>query len=64
MWILAKSHCIGIIKGLWQYEEGSTSDLAELTEDAPGQNVDTVIEERKKGNSSSEVMGITRSNES
>ena len=59
---VAKVYCIGIIRGLWMYEEGSSSDFSGWVEDAPGEYVDTVIEEWKKGNPSSEdiadVMSI------
>jgi len=50
----AKAYCIGIIRGLWMYEEDSTSDFAGLVEDAPSEYVDTVIDEWKKGNPPSE----------
>jgi hypothetical protein len=61
----AKAHCIGIIRGLRQYEKESSSDFADWVEDAPGEYVDTVIEEWKKGNPPdediAEVMGIADS---
>ena len=61
---VAKAHCIGIVRGLWQYEEGSSSDFAGWVEDAPGEYIDTVVEEWKKGNPSSEdiaeVMSFAR----
>ena len=64
----AKAYCLGIIKGLWMYKEESTSDLSEWLEDAPGDYVDTVVEEWKKGNPSDEdiadVMNIARSDRS
>jgi hypothetical protein len=60
----AKANCIGIVRGLWKYEKGSFSDFAGWVEDAPGEYVDTVVEEWKKGNPSSEdiaeVMSIAR----
>jgi len=50
------------------YKEESTSDLSEWLEDAPGDYVDTVVEEWKKGNPSDEdiadVMNIARSDRS
>jgi hypothetical protein len=49
---VAKTYCIGIIMGLWRYEEGSSSDFSGWVEDAPGEYVDNVIEEWKKGNPS------------
>jgi len=60
----AKAYCLGIIKGLWMYEKRSSSDLADWVTDAPGEYIDTVVEEWKKGNPSSEdiseVMIIAR----
>ena len=58
----AKTYCIGIVKGLLRYEEGSRSDFSEWVMDAPGEYIYTVVGEWKKGNPSSEdiseVMGI------
>jgi hypothetical protein len=58
----AKAYCIGIIKGLWKFEEESSSDFAGWVEDAPGEYVDTVVKEWKKGNPGNgdiaEVMSI------
>jgi hypothetical protein len=48
--LAAKTYCIGIIKGLWKYEEESISDFKDWVTDAPGDYVDTVVEEWKKGN--------------
>ena len=48
----AKAYCIGIIKGLLLYREKSASALSDWLEDAPGEYIDTVIEEWKKGNPS------------
>ena len=60
----AKAYCIGIVKGLRRYEEESRSDFSEWVTDAPGEYIDTVVEEWKKGNPSnediSEVMGIVK----
>jgi hypothetical protein len=65
---VAKAHCIGIIKGIWRYDKESTSDFAGWVEDAPGEYVDTVIDEWKKGNPTSEdiaeVMSIAWGNQS
>jgi hydrogenase maturation factor len=59
---VAKAHCVGIVRGLKMYEEGSSSDLADWVADAPSEYVDTVVEEWKKGNPASEdiaeVMSI------
>ena len=46
----AKAYCIGIIKGLLLYEEISRSDLKDWLTDAPGDYIDAIIEEWKKGN--------------
>jgi hypothetical protein len=59
-----KAHCIGIIKGLWMYEAGSSSDFSGWVVDAPGEYVGTVVDEWKKGNPPSEdiaeIMDIAR----
>ena len=64
----AKAHCIGIIRGLRRYEEGSSSDLADWVEDAPGEYIETVVDEWKKGNPASgdiaEVMSIALGDQS
>jgi hypothetical protein len=61
---VAKAHCIGIVKGLQMYEEESSSDFSDWVEDAPGEYIDSVIEEWKKGKPSeediAEVMSIGR----
>jgi hypothetical protein len=46
----AKAYCIGIVKGLWKYDDESSSDLKEWLVDAPGEYAYTVFEEWKKGN--------------
>ena len=46
----AKNYCIGIIKGILKYEEESDSDFKGWVEDAPGEYINTVFEEWKKGN--------------
>ena len=48
----AKTHCIGIVKGLWRFDEDSVSDFKDWVEDAPGEYVTTVVDEWKKGNPS------------
>jgi hypothetical protein len=62
--VIAKIYCIGIIKGLWEYDRGSSSDLSDWLEDAPGEYIDTVVNEWKKGKPSSEdiaeVMSVAR----
>ena len=61
---VAKIYCIGIIKGLQRYEESSFSDLSDWLQDAPGEYIDTVVDEWKKGNPSdedvAEVINIVR----
>jgi hypothetical protein len=58
----AKAHCIGIVKGLWRFEQESYTDFSGWVEDAPGEFIDTVVEEWKKGNPGNEdiaeVMSI------
>ena len=60
----AKSHCIGIIKGLLRYGEESNSDFKDWITDAAGDYVTTVVEEWKKGKPSgedvAEVMSIVK----
>jgi len=59
---VAKAYCIGIIKGLWRFDEESISDFKDWVTDAPGEYVDTVFDEWKKGDPSdediAEVMGF------
>jgi len=61
---VAKTYCIGIIKGLQMYGEGSCSDLSDWLQDAPGEYIDTVIDEWKKGNPGSDdiadVMNVVK----
>ena len=60
----AKAHCIGIIKGLWKFEEDATTDFAGWAEDAPSEYVDAVVKEWKKGKPGKkdivEVMSIAK----
>jgi hypothetical protein len=46
---IAKAYCAGIIKGIWEFERGSYSDFADWVVDAPGENIDNVFDEWKKG---------------
>ena len=66
--VAAKSHCIGIIKGLLLFEEESNSDFKDWVPDAPGECIDTVVKEWKKGNPSdediAEVMSIVNNDQS
>jgi hypothetical protein len=58
----AKAYCIGIVNGLWRYEEESRSDFSDWVTDAPGEYVDTIVEKWKKGNPDdtdiAEVMSV------
>jgi hypothetical protein len=60
----AKSHCIGIIKGLLRFEKESNTDFKDWVTDAAGDYVVTVVKEWKKGNPSdddvAEVMSIVK----
>ena len=51
---VAKTHCIGIVKGLLRYDRESSSDFKDWVTDAPGEYVDMVVEDWKKGNPSDE----------
>jgi len=61
---VAKAYCIGIIKGLQRYEESSCSDLSDWLQDAPGEYIDSVIGEWKKGSPGNEditeVMNVVK----
>ena len=60
----AKAYCIGMIKGLLLFREKSISDLRDWLEDAPGEYIDNVVEEWKKGNpddgDTMEIMDIAK----
>ena len=58
---VAKTHCIGIIKGLQMFEEESISDFKDWTTDAPGEYITTVVDEWKKGNPSDDDIAEIRS---
>ena len=64
----AKAYCIGIIKGLQMYGKGSRSDLSEWLQDAPGEYIDAVFYEWKKGGPNNddiaEVMGVVEGDRS
>ena len=56
-----KTHCIGIIKGLWRFDEDSCCDFKDWVQDAPYEFVSTVVEEWKKGNpSDSDIADVLR----
>ena len=58
----AKKYCIGIIKGIQEYERKSESDFKNWATDAPIEYIDRVLDEWKKGNPDStdiaEVEGV------
>ena len=62
--VVAKAYCIGIIKGLQMYGESPVSDLSGWLQDAPGEYIDTVVDEWKKGNPSdadvAEVLNVVK----
>ncbi len=45
----AKIYCIGILKGIYQFEKKSTSAFKDWAVDAPANFFDTVLDEWKKG---------------
>ena len=61
---VAKTYCIGLVKGLQRYEKSSFSDLSDWLQDAPDEYIDTVVDEWKKGNPSdedaAEVLNIVK----
>lgn len=61
---IAKAYCIGIVKGLWRFDEKSSSDFTDWVIDMPGECADDVIKEWKKGNPGdddiAEVMNIVK----
>ena len=57
----AKTYCIGIIKGLWRFDEDSSSDFKDWACDAPHEYVSTVVDEWEKGNpSDDDVCDVLR----
>ena len=47
--LLAKKYCIGIIKGIQEYDEESMSEFKDWAVDAPGEFVENVFNEWKNG---------------
>ncbi len=43
-----KIYCMGILKGIYQYEKESTSDFSNWAEDVPGESFTDVLDEWKK----------------
>ena len=64
MLIVAKNYCIGIIGGIKKFEKDSFSEFTEWIVDAPGEKIETIFEEWKKGNVSekdvAEVLKIMK----
>jgi hypothetical protein len=64
----AKTYCVGIVKGLWKYEKESISDFKDWVTDAPGEYIDTIVKEWKKGKPDdadiAEVMSAAKSEQS
>jgi hypothetical protein len=44
----AKLYCMGILKGIYQYEEDSGSEFKDWTTDVPGESFGYILEEWKK----------------
>ena len=44
----SKNYCIGIIKGIQEYEATSTSEFKDWAVDAPNHYIDTVLEKWKE----------------
>ena len=51
---IAKKYCMGIIKGIQKFERESKSEFSDWVVDAPGESVERVIDEWKKGQPSEE----------
>ena len=66
--LMAKIYCAGIIKGLQKFEGESNSDFSDWAPDAPGEQIENVFSEWKKGCPSeediAEIMQIINSPES
>ncbi|MDL1985680.1 MAG: hypothetical protein LWX54_16125 [Deltaproteobacteria bacterium] len=44
----AKLYCMGILKGIYQYEEDSGSEFKDWATDVPGESFGYILEEWKK----------------
>jgi hypothetical protein len=61
----AKAYCVGIVKGLRKYEKESSSDIKDWVTDAPGEYIDTIVKEWKKGNpDDAEIAEVTSATKS
>jgi len=54
--VIAKRYCVGIIKGLQIFKKESASEILDWAEDAPGDNIEKVYDEWKKGRPSEEDL--------
>ena len=54
MHVVAKNHCIGIIKGIREFEEESDSEFLDWVSDAPGEFIERVFDKWSEGNPSEE----------
>lgn len=48
MYAEAKNYCLGILKGLYMFENKSTTEFADWAVDAPSENFESVLDEWKK----------------
>jgi len=60
MSLLAKKYCIGIIKGIQEYEAESTSEFMEWAVDAPEAFVENVFDEWKNGEPEADEIAEVR----
>jgi len=51
---IAKKYCIGIIKGIQEFQRESNSEFSDWVVDAPGESIERVFDEWKKGRPSEE----------
>ena len=54
--VIAKIYCVGIIKGLQNFKKDSSSEILDWAEDAPGDYIERVYDEWKKGRPSEEDL--------
>ncbi len=49
MYAEAKNYCLGILKGIYMFENEATTEFADWVVDVPGENFESVLDEWKKG---------------